>query len=129
MPRMIRARRTTTASLDTNQLRDQFIRELTRDAERTLRQLSDQFNQDLERQGNDFMASLLGTEGGSSRSLGNSMIGLFTSAKNSLFNRPRTRETEQESQRSNIEETRFRLSQSQWMAEASATMSKGEKNA
>lgn len=125
MPRYIRAKRTSTSS-DTNQLRDQFIRQLTREAESTLRQLSQQFNQNLERQSADFMGGLLGGDTSSSGSSG--LFGIAASASRYLFNKTKTKTSTRESTRSGEETDRFRLSQSQLMAEANATIARGEKN-
>jgi hypothetical protein len=126
MPRYIRAKRTSSNSTTTDQLRDQFLRQLTREAEATLRQLTQQFNQDLERQSADFMGTLLGGNTSGSGSAG--LFGIAASAGRYLFNKPKTKESTRETTRSGEETERFRLSQSQLMAEANATIARGEKN-
>lgn len=126
MPRYIRAKRTSTNSNMNDQLRDQFIRQLTREAEATLRQLTQQFNQDLERQSAEFMGGLLGENTSGSGNSG--LFGMAASASRYLFNKPKIKESTRESTRSGEETERFRLSQSQLMAEANATIARGEKN-
>ena len=128
MARYIRARRTSaTSSNQLNQLRDQFIRQLTRDAQQAMRQLTDQFNQDLERNSTDFMSGLLGG-GKNGAAPGQGVMGLVSSATRYFFNRPHTTESTSKSTRSNDEMERFRVSQSQAMAEANAAIMRGEKN-
>ena len=129
MPRYIRARRTRSIATDTelNQLRDQFIRQLTRDAQLAMRDLSQQFNQDLERQSGDLLSSLLGNgENGSASS--NSLMGIFSSASRYMTSRIRTTESASETIRSREETERFRVSQAQLLAETNALISRGDKN-
>ncbi len=128
MPRFIRARRTRSSTTSTDQLRDQFIRQLTREAEATLRQMSDQFNRDLERQSSDFLGGLLGGDTRSSGGGSSSFFNLFSSAGRYILSRPKTTTATRESTRSREETDRFRLSQSQLLAEANETIGRGDKN-
>ena len=129
MPRYIRARRTSSNSSNTEltRLRDQFIRQLTREAEASLKQLSQQFSQDLERQSSSFLSGLL--DGNSpDGAAGQGFTGFVSSASRYLFSRPRIKESTRESSRSEQESERFRLSQSQLLAETNAMIARGEKN-
>ena len=128
MPRTIRARRTSTAITENDKLRDQFLRQLTRDAESTLRQLTQQFNQDLERQSSSFLSGLMGSDAPSTGGTSHGLFGLFSSARRTTSNRLKASESSRESSRSQEENDRFRLSQSQFLAETTTTIARGDKN-
>lgn len=128
MARYIPAKRIRSTTSDADRLRDQFIRQLTQEAQATLRRMTEQFNQNLERQSSEFMSGLLGDGSGSGNASG-SAFGMFSTAARYLFNRPRITESTRESTRSSQEERYFRVSQSQLMAEAAEALSKGDKNA
>lgn len=129
MARMIRSWRSRSGDavrqVDTDQLREQFIRQLTNEAESALKTMSLQFTQDMQRQSSEFLGGLFGGESGSGNS---STFGMFANAGRYFLNRQKTTGSTQESLRSREEESRFRLSQSQALAEAQASFAKGSKN-
>lgn len=136
MVRMIRARRIRVNNSENDRLREQFIRQLTREAEAVLKQSLMQFTQEAQQQGQSILGALLGgdgpaqrrSSGGGSASVGNGLFNLVSTGLRYLWSRPQTSTNTQESQRSREALERFRVSQSQLMAEASASIAKGEKN-
>ena len=113
-----RTRSGTSSSLA--QLQDQFIRELTDQANAVLNQFSD----DLQAQSAQLLGSILG-DGSDASSSGISQL-LSTSAR--LLDPPTTTQTTTETALSQAAQTQFRLSQSQTLAEANLTIAKGDKN-
>lgn len=117
-----------TRSGDTNRLQEQFLRELTRESEKLLRQMSQQFSRDLETQGNQFLQGFLGNGGGGAADGIPNFTGLFSLAGRLFTPKPKTTVTRQESARSREVDERFKLSQTQSLAEAGAMLGQGEKN-
>lgn len=137
MRRYIRSFRTRQNVGQHNALRDQFLRELTRESEALLKQLSDQFTQTLQTQvtqaltasivPGDNTVPLPGAgqpEPGSIGSFGQ----LISTGVRYLVSRPRTSTQVKETSRSVDASSQFRLSQSQTLAEMQARLSTGEKN-
>jgi hypothetical protein len=123
--RILRARRITVNNSETDQLHDQFIRQLTREAQTILKQMSQDFSEDLEKQS----ASLLEAfSGGDNVAAGKGLTQLFSTGMRYLFSRPRITSNTTESSRSKEAEDRFRVGQSQMMAEANMTIARGDKN-
>jgi hypothetical protein len=112
------------SNTSTDQLRDQFLRDLTQQANALLKQLSDQFTQDLQSQSAQLLSGLFGGES-------NGIAGLSqlvaTGSKYLVSQRVASQSTA-ESSRSLDTNAQFRLSQSQALAEANLAISKGEKN-
>lgn len=138
MRRYIRSFRTRKNVIHPNALRDQFLRELTREAEAILKQLNDQFTQTLQMQLTQALSSSIvpgdstiplpgagQPEAGSIGSFGQ----LLSTGVRYLVSRPRTSTTVQETSRSIDAASSFRLSQAQMLAEMQAKLGGGEKNA
>lgn len=127
--RYIKSSRTSSTSKSTDKLQDQFIRELTEQAQKILKDMRDQFSDELQKQSADFFQSTLGdgeskTGGGSF----NNFSGLFSAASRLLVGKPKISKTSFISARSQEVDNRFKLSQAQSLAEAGITLSKGDKN-
>lgn len=134
MKRFTRSYRTRKNVADQSALRDQFIRDLTKEANALILQLSQQFNENLQTQmtqalqgivaGDAAMPTTMGTpETGTIGSLGQ----LLSTGARYLISRPRTSRDTAETSRS-IDATGFKLSRSQAMVEAQIVMSMGDKN-
>ncbi len=125
MPRYIKSKRTSSGtSSEEDRLRDQFLKDLTQQAQTIMKQMQQEFSQDLQQQSSQILGLLNGEGNASGAGLGS----IFSTASRFFFSRPRTRTSTRESTRSHEETDRFRLSQSQLMAEASEAMSRGDKN-
>lgn len=136
MRRMIRSYRTRTNVRRTSALREQFMRELKREADALLKQLNDQFTQSLQTQLSQFSQSIIGNgrdtptidnnprEPGSIANIGQ----LLSTGVRYLVSRPRTSRDTTESSRSIDANATFRLSQSQAAHEIQTLLSKAEKN-
>ena len=121
-----RTRSGSSSSSNTDAIRDQFLKELTSDANTLLQQLSQQFSQDLQNQSAQLLQGLFGDED-SSGIPGLSRL-FSTGSRYLLANQPKVSTTTHESARSQDTTSQFRLSQSQAMAEASQAIGKGDKN-
>ena len=117
------SRSKTGGTSSTDQLRDQFIRELTDEAQKIL----SQFSQDLQAQSSQILSDVLGNGGGTEGGLGG-LGQLFSTGTRYLVNRPTTSTTTVETAASQNATAAFRLSQSQTLAEANTLISKGDKN-
>ncbi len=136
MRRYIRSFRTRKNVIRQSALRDQFLQQLSREAEALLKQLNEQFSQQLQSQmssalrnivAGDQQVALPGAgqpEAGSIASVGQ----LLSTGVRYLVSRPRTSTTSRETSRSVDAATNFRLSQAQTLAEMQAKMGMGEKN-
>ena len=129
--RYIRSSRSSSGGSSTSKLQDQFLRDLTQEAQKVLKDLSTQFSRDLEAQGTSFLQNFYGQSGGSGDSSGfgaGNIASLFSSASRLFARPPKVRVTSSESARSREVETRFKLGQAQSLAEAGVMLNKGEKN-
>lgn len=134
MRRFTRSFRTRKNIRHTRALRDQFLRELTREAEALMKQLNEQFAQSLNAQlsqlsqsivaGDNAAPKLNANEPGTIGSIGQ----LLATGARYLVNRPRTSRNTAESSRSIDAASGFRLSQSQTAQQMQAALGKGEKN-
>lgn len=136
MRRYTRSFRTRKNVIETSALRDQFLRQLTTEAEGLLKQLTDQFQQNLQAQATQLLQGIVPTtdgpsvpnmstgEPGSIASIGQ----ILATGARYLVSRPRTSRDMVESSRSVDAESSFRLSQSQAAAEMQAQLLRGEKN-
>jgi hypothetical protein len=134
MKRFTRVLRTRSRSSEDRQ-RGEFQKQLLRDGEKLLEKLSRQFADDLNAQ----LAQILGDT--TTRSTAKAQVGesdvpgivggisqLLSTGVRYLVSRPRTSSNTTESGRSREVEDRFRLSQRQAAAEASAIIYSGNKN-
>lgn len=137
MRRYSRSRRTQSGIIETNALRDQFIRQLTREGEAVLKQLSEQFTQSLSTQLSQITQAIVPgdtpnapsansntPEAGSIASFGQ----LLSTGVRYLVSRPRTSHTTVETSRSGDAATQFRSSRSQQAAEMQVLMGLGNRN-
>lgn len=137
MRRYIRSYRTRKNIIRQSALRDQFMQQLSREAEALLKQLNEQFTQQLQTQvtlalrsivaGDQQVATPTGTgqpEAGTIAGVGQ----LLSTGIRYLVSRPRTSRTSQETSRSIDAASQFRLSKAQELAEMQAKMATGEKN-
>ncbi len=120
MRRYLPSSRTRTNSADTNALRDQFVRQLTSEAEKIAKQFSDQFSQSLQSQAEQAFS-------GGGFDIGN-LSKLVSSGVRYFVNRPKTTSTTRESVRSIDSNAQFRVSNAQAAAEAQLALNKGDKN-
>ena len=139
MRRMTRSFRTRKNVIETSALRDQFIRQLTSEAEALVKQWSDQFNQTLQTtvtqafQGivastqNTSSAPTTATGAGQFNSVG-SVGNLLATGVRYLVSRPRTSRDTQESSRSMDVNNSFKVSQAQAAAQMQEALNKGDKN-
>lgn len=135
MRRYLPSRRTRKNVIDTSELRNEFIRQLTKESEALLLQLSKQFSQTLQTQ---VTQTYQGIVAGDAPSLGSGQaneagaIGsvgqLLSTGVRYLVSRPRTRRNENESTRSIDNNDLFRVSNAQAAAEAQLALGKGDKN-
>jgi hypothetical protein len=135
MRRFTRARRSRRNITQTSALRDQFLRDLTREADALMKQLSEQFNQTLQTQvAQAFQGIIPGdvaspapTAGANDTGTIGSISQLLATGARYLISRPRTSRDTAETARSYAADSAFRVSQAQAMAEAQALMSHGDK--
>lgn len=133
MKRYLPSRRTRSNVLDTSALRDQFIRDLTREAEALMKQLMEQFTQTLQTQAAQAFQGIVAGDSttpapmGEAGTLG-SVGQLLSTGVRYLVSRPQTSHHSAESQRSVDAQSAFRLSSAQHMAEAQQAIQRGEKN-
>jgi hypothetical protein len=139
MRRYIRATRTRRNIRRTSALRDQFLRQLTAEAEALMQQWHAQFAQSIETQAQSALRGIVSGDGtlGSpgAETLGRPEPGtlgsfgqLLASGVRYLVSRPRTRRSEAETGRSVEADRQFRLSRAQTAAEAQAALERGERN-
>jgi hypothetical protein len=138
MRRMTRSFRTRKNVVETSALRDQFIRQLTSEAEALVKQWSDQFNQTLQTTVTQAFQGIVAstqnassapttTSAGEFNSVG-SVGNLLATGVRYLVSRPRTSRDTQESSRSIDANNSFKLSQAQSAAQMQETLNKGDKN-
>jgi hypothetical protein len=135
MKRYIRSRRTRKNAYEPNALRDQFIRQLTLEAEALMKQQLEQFNQTLQTQLTQAMQGIVAgdvqTQPSSSQpepgTIG-SFGQLLSLGARYLVSRPRTSRNSAETSRSIANEVEFRTSRAQQLAEAQQAIGQGEKN-
>jgi hypothetical protein len=135
MRRYLPSRRSRKNILDTSQLRDEFIRQLSKEAEALVLQFSTQFSQTLQTQ---VAQAYQGIVAGDAPSIGTGQaneagtIGsvgqLLSTGVRYLISRPRTSRNTRETLRSIDNNTQFRVSNAQAAAEAQLALSKGDKN-
>ena len=125
--RYLPSRRSSNTS--SNAVRDQFIKDLTKEAESLLKSYTQQFADALQSQSANALQSLFGdgSSGGGGGSA-NGLNGLFSAASALFKGSAKTTSTTAETDRSKEIESRFKVSQAQALAEASAAISKGDKN-
>ena len=109
----------------TSALRDQFISELTREAQAVMRQLSQEFTQSLQSQATQALQGLSIDD--TSLPLGETTQLLTTGAR-LLFGQPKVTQTTAETSASQQAAAQFRVSQAQTLAEANQTIARGDKN-
>ena len=114
-----------TRSNSSDVVRDKFLKDLTKEAESLLKNYTQQFSESLQSQSNDFLQNLLG-DGKSGSNSG--LNGFFATASGLFKTQTKTSSRTAETDRSKEVESRFKLSQTQSLAEASAAISKGDKN-
>jgi hypothetical protein len=134
MPKYIRRTRT---SSNTTSLRDALLRDLEREGEKLLKKMSDQFARDLQSQGDQLLKGLFGqteSSGGRTSAGSAAMPGIGTAVQlvgtllSYSLNKPRTTTSTRESDRSRDAAASFRVSRAQALAEATAQLSKSQKN-
>jgi len=118
--------RRSSSGVSTNAVRDQFLKDLTKEAESLLKTYVQQFSETLQSQSNSFLQGLFGDGSGSGSTSG--LNSLFSAASTRMKGQSKTTSSTTETNRSHEMESRFKLAQSQSLAEASALMSKGDKN-
>jgi hypothetical protein len=137
MPRRyIRSYRTRKNVYRTDALRDQFLRQLTREADALMKQFNEQFAQTLQTQMSQALQGIvagdsqvsLPTNGQPEPGTIGSIGQLLATGARYLISRPRTSRSTQETSRSYDAESAFRLSRAQALAEAQTHMQQGEKN-
>lgn len=138
MKRYTRAYRTRKNVTDTSALRDQFIRDLTKEANAVILQLTQQFSETLQAQTAQAVTNIVAGDA-APRATGDASIApgdtgtvgsitkLISTGVRYLINRPRTSTNTVETSRS-ADASAFRLSRSQAAAEAQIVMSMGDKN-
>ncbi len=137
MRRYLRSYRTRKNIRRTDGLRDQFIRQLTREAEALMQQWNAQFSQNLQAQMSKALQGIVAGDGaeplgsssgraepGSLASFGQ----LLATGVRVLVRRPRTTRDSRETERSIDAQSAFRLSRSQAMAEAQEAITRGDRN-
>ena len=134
MKRYTRSYRTRKNVNDTSALRDQFIRDLTKEANALILQLTEQFNENLQTQMAQTLTGIVAGDAAMPTTMGDTDPGsfgswakLFSTGARYLVSRPRTSRDTSETSRS-VDATSFRLSRAQAMAEAQIVMSIGDKN-
>ena len=135
MKRYIPSSRSRKNVYDTNALRDQFVRQLTAEAEAVIKLQLEQFNQALKTQVAQAFQGIVAGDTTSTVPTGNaepgtigSMGQLLATGARYLVSRPRTSRNSVETSRSITNEVEFRTSRAQQMAEAQQAISGGEKN-
>lgn len=133
MPKYIRRARSTKRNDGTDALRDALLRDLERQGQKLLKDLTSQFTKDLEKQSTQLLQNLFSTNArGNASGIGAPGIDTVTSLVGSLLSyavsKPKTSTRTVESQRSRAEESQFRLSRAQAMAEATSELSRSNRN-
>ena len=135
MRRYLPSRRTRKNVINPSQLRDDFIRQLTKESEALLAQLSSQFSQSLQAQVTQAYQGIIAadsTNPGTSQSPEAGTIGsvgqLLSTGVRFLVSRPRTSRNSQETVRSIDNNQQFRVGNAQAAAEAQLMLGKGDKN-
>lgn len=135
MKRYIRSQRSRKNVHDTNALRDQFLRQLTQEAEAMMKQLSEQFTREMQTQVSALTPNLVsGTTPAAPSATGDlntigSVSQMLATGVRYLVSRPRTSRHTEETSRSADATARFKLSQSQAAVEMQAALNRGDKNA
>jgi hypothetical protein len=114
------------SGVSTNAVRDQFMKDLTKEAESLLKTYIQQFSDTLQSQSSSFLQGLFGDGSASASSSG--LTSLFSAASTLMKGHAKVTSNTAETDRSHEMESRFKLAQSQSLAEASALISKGDKN-
>lgn len=132
MPKYIRRTRSSNAS-SSDKLRDALLRDLEKEGEKMLKKMASQFTRDLEKESSRVLQSLLpGGKGSSTSGLGSAGLEAATNLIGSLvtyaISKPKTTTSTRESDRSKNEDSQFRLSRSQAMAEATAQLARSDRN-
>lgn len=135
MRRYLPSRRTRKNTIDTSELRSEFIRQLTKESEALLLQLSAEFSQTLQTQLSQAYLSIAEDDrtGGRDNAQGStgsidSVGKLLSTGVRYLVSRPRTRRNANETTRSIDTNDQFRVSAAQAAAEAQQALGKGDKN-
>jgi hypothetical protein len=135
MRRFLPSRRTRKNIQSPNALRDEFIRELTLEANTLIKQLSEQFGQTLQShltqayQGivpgdNSATPAITGDGPGTIGSIGQ----LLSTGVRYLISRPRTSRRTRDTARSLENETPFRVSRAQSLAQTQEALGQGQRN-
>ena len=114
------------SGINANTVRDQFLKDLTKEAEAMLKNYTQQFSETLQSQSSNFLQGLFGDGSGSGSAGG--LNNLFSAASTLLKGQSKTTSNTAETDRSKEIESRFKIAQGQSLAEASALISKGDKN-
>ena len=135
MKRYINSRRSSQNIFETSALRDQFIRQLTLEADALIKQQLEQFNQTLQTQLTQAFQGIVAGDTPTPTTTGQPEVGtlgsigqLLNLGARYLVSRPRTSHTSVETSRSVDSQAQFRTSRAQQMAEAQQAMARGEKN-
>lgn len=131
MPKYIR-RQSSSRSRSTDTLRDALLKDLEREGEKMLRKMTTQFSRDLEKESGRILQGMVGGSRGRSANTGAIGLDAVGSLVSTLIayalNKPKTSTNTRESERSRNEASNFRLSRSQAMAEATAQLSRSDRN-
>ena len=130
MKRYLPSTRSSAGKPSADTLHAQFSTDLTNEAEKILKRYSQQFVKDLETQLQSLSSSALGgtpADGDPANGL-TGVSQLLVSLFHTLGSKPHTSTSGAESSRSQEVDARFRLSQSQTLAEANMTIARGDKN-
>ncbi len=136
MRRFLPSRRTRKNVIRTSALRDEFIRELTLEANALIKQLSEQFGQTLQNQlAQAYQGIVPGDSSGQVPAIageGPGTIGsigqLLSTGVRYLISRPRTSRNTRETSRSLENEVPFRVSRAQSLAETQEALGQGQRN-
>lgn len=135
MRRFIRSRRTRSNIINTSQLRDDFIRQLSKESEALLLQFTTQFSQDLQTQVNQAFQGIIAQNSTSVGVTPNNETGtigsvgqLLSTGVRFLLSRPKTSSNSRETERSIQAGTQLRVSSAQAAAEAQLALGRGQKN-
>lgn len=131
MPKYIR--KTTRSRSSSDSLRDALLKDLEKEGQKLLKQMASQFSRDLEKEGTRVLQGLIPGSGAGGKD-GASLPGIETAASligtlvSYAISKPKTTTRSGESSRSKEAESRFRISQSQAMLQASSELARSERN-
>ena len=136
MKRYLKSRRSRKNVYETSALRDQFFRQLTLEMDALVKQQLEQFNQTLQTQVTEAFQGIVAgdtsippiTPGQQELGTINSVGQLLATGARYLVSRPRTSRSSAETGRSVSNETEFRTSRAQQLAEVQRMLAQGEKN-